>query len=114
MLSMETYQMLHLISVILTLTCSGISLHGNKEKIFKILNGIGSLFILITGMGFVARLGYNDAFPFYIKAKMVLWLILVMGTPIVTKRCPKFGPKFFWISMGLFACIAYLVSFKPI
>jgi hypothetical protein len=113
MISMEIYQMLHLIAVVLTLCCSGIALHGNKDKIFKIVGGIRSLFILITGFGFLARLGL-DGFPLYIKIKIAIWLILVMGTPIITKRCPQFGRKFFWIVMSLFACVAYLVSFKPI
>ena len=112
---MEVYQMLHLIMVVVTLTCYGITLHGNQDKVYKIVSGIGSLLILVTGMGFLARIGvsHGDGFPLYIILKMIIWLVIVVGAPVVAKRCPQHGKKFFWFMITLFVCVAYLVSFKP-
>ena len=115
MLSMEIYNMLHLITVVTTLLCYAITLHGNTDKIYKILAGIGSLLILVTGMGFLARLGFNhgEGFPFYIVAKMVIWLVIVVGAPVVGKRFPQHGKTFFWFMLALFAFVSYLVTYKP-
>jgi len=54
----------------------------------KIIGGISSLFILVTGMGLIARLGFkhNEAFPTWLWAKMALWLILSAAGPIFSKR----------------------------
>lgn len=116
MLSMEIYQMLHLIMVVTTLTCYAITLHGNSDKVYKIVAGIGSFLILVTGMGFLARLGYShgDGFPFYIITKMIIWLVIAVGAPVVGKRFPQHGKTFFWFMLGLFAVVSYLISFKPI
>lgn len=115
MLSMEIYQMLHLVMVVLTLTSFAITLNGNPAKVFKIMGGVGSLLILVTGMGFLARLGFShgDGFPLYIILKMIIWLVLSIGVPVVGKRFPKYGRHFFWVMMGLFGIVSFLVSFKP-
>lgn len=111
MFSFQLYKMLHLIFVLLGFIAFSLSLHGNNSKLYKILAGVSSLMILVTGMGFLARLGIG--FQPYIIVKILIWAIIAIGTPVIIKRFPKLKKSFFTLLIVLFCIVAYLVSYTP-
>ena len=89
MVSYELYKVLHISFVFFTLTLSASMLLGNLDaKWPKIIGGISSFLILVTGMGLIARLGFkhNESFPVWLLVKMGLWLFLSIAGPVFAKR----------------------------
>jgi uncharacterized membrane protein SirB2 len=116
MINYETYKIIHLTSIVLMLTCFSVQCYvSQKSKIHSIFSGIATLLILISGMGLIARIGigHGESWPFWIKAKVTLWFIIGVGTPVVIKRFPGFKKNWFWVNIALFAVASYLAIYKP-
>lgn len=89
MINYETYKIIHIASIFLTVWCGGITLIGNvKAKWIKILAGIATLLIFVTGMGLMARIGvgHGNPWPVWIKVKIALWLAISILGPVFDKR----------------------------
>ncbi|MFK8137792.1 MAG: SirB2 family protein [Bdellovibrionales bacterium] len=116
MLSYSVYKVVHLISLMFFFTAAAIQLQGSyKGKLFKIITGIATLLILISGMGLIARLGmpHGEPWPMWINVKMGIWLGLAITIPVIVKRFTSLKGIFYWISMVLFASAAYIAVYKP-
>jgi hypothetical protein len=115
MINYETYHLVHLLCIFLFIATLSLGLWGNKDKSIKVITGVSTFLIFVTGMGLIARLGFKhtEPFPFWIWGKMVIWGILGIGGPIVIKRKPSWS-RAFWLIMFLFLAIQlYFVSYKP-
>ena len=115
MISYEVYKVIHLFSLVLFFTSGAIQLVGkSQEKIFKILTGVATLFILVSGMGLLARIGvsHDAGWPLWAVVKVIIWLVLGALVPIAAKRFPDSGRLIYWAMMGLFLIAAIVVNFK--
>ena len=107
MLSYEFYKVLHISMAFLMLGMLGASFFTEQpSKKVKIFTGVASLFILVGGMGLLARLGvsHSGGWPGWAMAKVVLWLILAVSAPILSKKVP--APKRGYVFVGLFVVAA--------
>lgn len=119
----EIYKMLHLTGIflltsglvgMLALVWSGHGLTG-KVKIFAfITHGVGLLFLLVSGFGLLARMGFmhNQGLPGWIHVKLGIWLI--MGAMIsLLKRKGQIGWPLYFLLMAIFITAAYMGVYKP-
>lgn len=116
MIAYEIYKIIHLTSLMIFFTASAIALIGDKNiKIFKILQGLATLFILVSGMGLLARIGitHGSPWPSWAIFKVLIWLTLALSVPIINKRWPQFKTALYWPMMMLFVLAAILAVYKP-
>ncbi len=116
MISYETYKLIHVASIFLTLWAGGISLVGKvNAKWLKILGGVASLFIFVSGMGLMARLGvsHGEGWPLWIKAKVGFWLALAILGPIFDKRLQNNRPiaSLFLLAIAILAASFAIFKF---
>lgn len=115
------YKVLHILSLILlfsglmsllALTWSRAEVKPQLKKFAFISHGLGLFFLLLSGFGMAARLGYVQGLPNWIYAKLVIWLLLGAGISLA-KRFGHLGALnaiVFWV-LGTLA--AYLAVYKP-
>lgn len=111
----EIYKILHLSSLVLLFTCIAVTVFADSpKKIFKILTGVSTVLVLISGFGLIARLGIPQGEPWglWLYAKIAIWAIVGIGAPIVIKRMAAHKAKFFWISYVLFIIAAICANYK--
>jgi uncharacterized membrane protein SirB2 len=112
MISYQIYKVMHIASIFFFLTGASVLLLSDKNKTFwKILTGVSSLFILIGGMGLMARLGAG--FQPWIQAKLVIWFVVTGLGHLVAKRFASQGSKAYWVTMLLAITAAALAIYKP-
>ncbi|MCO5142495.1 MAG: SirB2 family protein [Oligoflexia bacterium] len=112
MISYQVYKLIHLTSIFFFLTSVAVMLVAGKTgKIWKIITGISSFFILLGGMGLMARL--QAGFQPWIVAKLVIWFLVTGGGHIAAKRFAKQGVLAYWVVMGFAIAAATLAIYKP-
>ena len=77
MLSYDFYKTLHLFSLVLFLGTMSFTLAqpaGQAPKQMKILSGVSSLFLLVAGMGLLARIGvsHGTGWPLWAMLRVAL------------------------------------------
>lgn len=114
MISYENYKIIHLVSLMVLFTGLSITFYGGNHKHIKILTGLGTLFVLVAGMGLMARLeiGHGQPWPLWVKLKMAIWFIVGVGGAIVGRRFPKFGKPAYFLSLLLFAVASLIANYK--
>lgn len=119
MIDYQVYKVMHLAAIFVFLSSAAVLLISDKKtKFWKILTGISSFFILLGGMGLVARLypaasgggGFSQG---WVQAKIVIWLAVTGLGHLVAKRFPGFGAKAYWITILLAVTAATLAIYKP-
>jgi hypothetical protein len=103
-MSYEFYKVIHLYSLFLffAFLCLQLIAH-YQEKWLKISTGILTLFIFVSGMGLLARLGVKHAepWPLWVWIKVLVWGALGIAGPIVIKRFSTFKKPFVLLAMVL-------------
>lgn len=115
-MSYEFYKIFHLISLFFLIFLAGGSLRANaQEKWEKILSGVLSFFVLVSGMGLLARIGvsHGEPWPLWAMLKVVLWLVLTISAPVVLKRFTSFVPKYRFIYPIIVLVAVYVIILKP-
>lgn len=107
----QFYKVLHLVSIFVFISGAAVLLLGNNSKFWKILTGVSSFFILLAGMGLVARLGVG--FPPWVIGKLVIWLVVTGLGHMVAKRFPAYGKQAYWATILLAGAAATLAVYKP-
>ena len=104
MISYETYKILHLMSLMVLFTTLSLQLYGLSNRLHKILTGVATLFVLVSGMGLMARLGigHGSAWPAWIYLKFTVWFLVGVGGALVVKRLPQYRRHTYWITLALF------------
>lgn len=116
MISYTIYKVIHLTCLVAFYSFYGVQILGEKEeKKYKILGGVASVLILVSGMGLLARIGisHGNGWPVWAIVKMVAWFILAGGIPLVAKRLPAFSKQYYWFSMILFIFLSWMINEKP-
>lgn len=112
MLSYQVYKVLHLVAIFLFLTGASVLLSGQRTRFWMILTGGASFFVLVGGMGLMARLG--GGFQPWIWAKLGIWLAVTGMGHLVAKRFPARGAQAYWATIALAAVAVWLAVYKPI
>ncbi len=81
MISYETYKILHLFTLLMTMAAMGAVIAEGRWvpiKSFRVVIGILSFLIFVGGMGLIARLGFKhgQSFPVWIYVKIGMWVVL--------------------------------------
>ncbi|ATH08391.1 hypothetical protein BIY24_10655 [Halobacteriovorax marinus] len=115
MISYEVYKVIHLLCILLTVAGLAVGYYSTQPKHIKIISGITSLLILVSGMGLLARLGvsHGEGFPGWVMVKMMIWLIIAVAGPVLAKRLSSsLKPKAFWGLILLFFIAIYFAVNK--
>lgn len=116
MISYSFYKLVHLFSVIFFLALISLQISiPEKNKKLSIYSGILSLFVLVGGMGLLARLGisHGGGWPLWASLKLFIWLLIAVTFPIFIKRMPKYK-VYLWYPLIILALVAiYLAVYKP-
>ncbi len=116
-MSYEFYKLLHIGSILVFISGLGISFLGdNTNKMNKILTGISSLLVLVAGMGLIAKglsLPHGESWPTWVYAKIIIWAILVIGGPVLSKRLKGNRGLVFYTFLVLAITAAYIAINKP-
>lgn len=113
-MSFETYKIIHIISLLLFTASIGVSLLGGvKVKGLHISGMIGGVFILIAGMGLLARKYPGQAWPTWVWVKLVIWLVLLAGSEIMAKRLKDKRGLALSGLLGLMFVAVFLAVLKP-
>ncbi|MGZ3769750.1 MAG: hypothetical protein ACXVCP_07935 [Bdellovibrio sp.] len=120
-MSYEFYKIFHLLGLMLLFFGFGgllISAYSKAElkkpaRIMGFLtHGLGLLFILVSGFGMAARLGFMSGLPNWVKAKVVIWALLGISISLV-KRKGYIGWPIAILLWGLGASAAIIAINKP-
>ncbi len=122
MLSSATYQLFHVLGIILVFMALGaVSLHAmnggtrdsnNARALVAITHGVGLLLILVAGFGMLARLGMGGGLPGWVWVKVLVWLLLA-GLIVVPYRKPEWS-KAIWFAIPILGVVAaYSAFYKP-
>jgi hypothetical protein len=108
----EFYKVLHLVAIFIFLSGSAVLLAGKqRSKFWMITTGVASFFVLLAGMGLVARL--QVGFPPWVIAKAVIWLVITGLGHMVAKRFPAYAMQAYWLTIVLAGTAATLAVYKP-
>ncbi|MBC7427378.1 MAG: SirB2 family protein [Bacteriovorax sp.] len=118
MISYETYKILHIFMIMMTLSAMGAVITEGRwipRTSFKIVIGITSFLILVGGMGLLARLGFKhgEGFPVWVYVKILTWLVLNISL-IILFRSQKKNTKilFTWIAFAAVFIAVYTAVTK--
>ena len=116
-MSYEVYKIMHLFFVIFFFAMV-VRIFSTKQmaKIDKIFLHSSGFFILVGGMGLLARLGvsHTGGWPLWVKLKLGLWVLLFALFGIFSKRLVAKGlPYWHLILMVLGSAAIYSAVYKP-
>jgi len=115
-ISYPIYKLVHIVAVLILTASLAVFFYGQASKPLKAISGIASLLILAGGMGLLARLGFkhDEDFPYWVWAKMGIWLVVVVLGPVLAKRIPShLKVPAFWSLMALVFVAVFLAINKP-
>ena len=121
----DFYEILHVLGIALIFSAIGAvaidAAGGGSRKSAKSrglvmgIHGVGALLILVGGFGMLARMGFmhGTAFPGWIIAKIVIWLLLSIAI-VLPYRVPSLSRPMFVLLPFLAGAAVYLALYKPI
>lgn len=109
-------KLLHIFSVFVMFLSITVSLYQPEKKLHKILSGIFSLIVLISGFLLLRKFGisHSGPFPAWVLIKLGIWLAVAVITPIVLKRFEKLAKLLFWPWLIVIFIALYMVIYKPL
>ncbi|MCT4642011.1 MAG: hypothetical protein N4A33_06895 [Bacteriovoracaceae bacterium] len=115
-MSYHDLKLIHICSVIVYLLSVTVSIYNPSKKFHKILSGILSLIIIISGIAILGRwnISHTGPFPSWVIVKMAIWTSLTLITPIIIKRFPSKAKLLFWPWTITAAVATAMAIYKPL
>jgi hypothetical protein len=116
----ELYKVIHFIGIFLLLMTlsalmwqmfSGGQPDFQRRKHLMIGHGVAMFFILLGGMGMLARLGIG--FPAWVWIKLAIWLVFG-GIVAVIRRKPQWSNRLWVLILALAVLAAMTAIYKPL
>ena len=99
MISFFAYKEVHLIAVLgLFLAFGSIIAEQAKSRFTAMLHGLTLLFILMSGFGMLARLGFAGSIPSWALGKLVIWFLMGGSIVLARRSCCRRARYFFFCS----------------
>lgn len=120
-MSYEFYKVIHLVGIVLLFSGLMILLSAkmvteaipkNVRLLGFISHGFGTLFLLVSGFGLLARLQIMSPFPTWAYAKIGIWLLLALAASVMKRRGNLSIPAYVSM-MIIFIIAAVLGVYKP-
>ena len=111
----EVYKFIHIVSIVVFFGIAGASvLAGKYSKHEKIITGVSGFFILMGGMGLMARIGidHGSMWPRWLLVKVLMWVLLVMLVPVFAKKLSP-SLKNFYLIIFIASIAVYVAINKP-
>ena len=107
---------IHIISVIIFCSSLITDIVADRKILIKLTQGLFGLATLVSGGLLMQRFGLilSNSLPVWIKIKISIWLVLIIITPIVTKRFKKVSSRLVIPWFILFSIACYMSIFKPL
>lgn len=121
MFSYEFYKVVHLIGFFLLLSgllgvfftvWSKQPFQGKIKPFSFALHGTGLLFVLVSGFGLMARLGYIQTMPVWIYIKIAIWMFFAIVISLLKRKGHLGIPLYVLLLVGYFLA-AYMAIYKP-
>ncbi len=108
MIPYETYKTIHFISLAVLVTGFALQFYGAGNKLHRILTGVATLTMLVSGMGLLARIGvsHGEPWPLWVNVKMAVWFVVGVGGAVVARRFPRLHRPAYWVMLALVATAA--------
>lgn len=122
MFSISVYKLIHLFGIFLLFSSLGgacaLAMGGKDSssdrasRLVRVLHGVALVVILFGGFGSLAKLDFVGGWPFWVWAKIVVWLLLGGSVVLIRRAGSNAGVPLVAVPLlGAFA--AYLALFKP-
>ena len=108
------FQYFHHAAIIIFVFFLVINLSKTRSSLYKILYGVSSLLLLVSGFALFSQenISFSPPYPLWIWGKLLIWLSLATVVPILIKRAPKLASKLGLIFLLLVLAAAYLGVYK--
>lgn len=114
-MSYQIYKMIHVISIVLFFSgFAAATVKKEKSKLWTIVTGIALVFILVSGMGLLARLGisHKGGWPLWAQVKLAIWFVVGIGGHVVLKRFPRYSSKMYWVAVIFLGLASFMANYK--
>lgn len=113
-MSYEFYKLLHLVCLVLVVSCLGISYFCKPPlKWARLLGMTASFLLMVAGMGLLVKAYGGQPWPLWVQVKLGIWLVLAVAGPMMAKRLTKNRGYAYSFLMCLFVGAIYLAVFRP-
>ncbi|MBD65515.1 MAG: hypothetical protein CME62_09930 [Halobacteriovoraceae bacterium] len=110
------YQFFHIAMVIIIVANLLYAANSPQNIAFKILYGLNTVFLLISGLIMIQLAGLNPAdishYPLWLWVKILCWMLITIIPPILNKRAPKLMQKISLVFILIILFAAYLGIYK--
>ena len=114
MISYEVYKVIHILSLVVVAACMGVGFFVNPPKKWaRILGMTASFLLLVGGMGLLARAYPGEPWPTWVKAKIGIWMVVAIATPILTRKLKDKHGAAFTAMIGLLMLAIILAIYQP-
>ncbi len=112
MISYQVYKLIHLSAIFgFLMGAAVLLLSQTKGRFWRVWTGVTAFFILLGGMGLLARLG--TGWQPWLTAKLIIWLVITGLGHMVAKRMPERGRAAFFVTYLLAITAAFVAIYKP-
>ena len=109
-------KLLHIFSVFVMFLTIAVTLYQPDKKLHKIVSGLFSIIVLVSGVLLLRRFGisHSGPFPAWVIVKVGIWLAVTIITPIVVKRFSHISKLLFWPWIILVFIAIFMAIYKPL
>ncbi|NDD66679.1 hypothetical protein EBZ35_03390 [bacterium] len=112
-MSVTVYHVGHLCALmVMVLSMGGVLTATQRSKRLSMIMGLSSLVVLVAGFGMLHRLHY-DLSAKWVIGKLLIWLCLSVGVPVVARRFPSLRIPALGVVAGLLMVAVWLAVVKP-
>lgn len=116
MLNYHDLKVIHIFAVAVFFISMSVSMYTPDKVLHKIVTGMGSLIVLVTGIILLDRFGisHKGPYPTWVIVKMGIWLAISVITPIVIKKFTKFAKLLYWPWLFIMLIGISMAVYKPL